>query len=169
MFNFNDWISQLSLKFYTVLLDFKSLEDDFHLSFHFLNSTFVFDIPRCTFATRCVKITVEPFIFDSTHCKLHIGNFQLDFRICVYASVIIGREWEGRGGGRPLPQALLAFSSFGYQIHGRYLWLWDCVPRHGYIQRQQIQGTINPWYKNTFEANGNLPVHTFHLLPPTKC
>ena len=34
----------------------------------------------------------------ASYCKLHIGKFQLDFWICVYASVIIGWEGEGRGG-----------------------------------------------------------------------
>ena len=34
-----------------------------HLSFRFLNSTFVFDILRCTFSIHFVKVTVEPFIF----------------------------------------------------------------------------------------------------------
>ena len=43
-------------------------------------------------------------------------------------------------------------------------WLWDCVPRHGYIQRQQIQGTIDPWYKNTFK-----PTETFQYTHFTSC
>jgi len=41
---------------------------------------------------RCILVVT------ASYCKLHMGNFQLDFWICVYASVIIGREWEGRGG-----------------------------------------------------------------------
>ena len=48
--------STIELKFYTLLLDLTSLEDVFFLtSFRFFNSTFVFDIPRCTFSTRFVK------------------------------------------------------------------------------------------------------------------
>ena len=39
---------------------------------------------------------------------------------------------------------------------------------HGCIRRQKIQGKIYPWCKDTFWKNGNLPVHTFYLLPPSK-
>ena len=140
----------------TLVLDFTS-KTCFPLIFSFFNSTFVFDIPRCTFSTRFVKITVELFIFDSTpwiklntkvivqrcyfllvlipepvvciflicelctryyldifyHSPPQIANstskiFNSTLWIFVYASVIIGEEWEGRGGNRPLPQALSA-------------------------------------------------------------
>ena len=40
----------------------------------------------------------------------------------------------------------------------------ETVFRHGRIQRQKLQGKIYPWCKDTFWKNGNLPVHTFHLL-----
>ena len=59
----------LYLKFYTLLLDFTLLEEVFftYLSVFFLNSTFVFDIPRWSFSTRFVKITQSNHsIFDST-------------------------------------------------------------------------------------------------------
>ena len=44
-----------------------SLRFVFHLSFHFFDSMFVFDIPCCTFSTRFLKITQSNnFILDST-------------------------------------------------------------------------------------------------------
>ena len=44
--------------FYTLLLDFTSLENMFTLVFWLFNSTFVhvFDLARCTFSTRFVKL-----------------------------------------------------------------------------------------------------------------
>ena len=35
-------------------------------------------------------------------------------------------------------------------IHGQNIWHWDCVFRHGCIQRHKIQGKIYPWCKDTF-------------------
>ena len=52
--------------------------------------------------------------------QTHIGNFQLDFVNFVYASVIIGEEWEGRGGNRPLPQALSAPYSLAVRFCGSF-------------------------------------------------
>ena len=44
-----------------------------------------------------------------------------------------------------IDQANLHQTSPNYQIHGRNIWHWDCVFRHGRIQRQKIQGKIYPW------------------------
>ena len=61
------FILQLNSKFYTLLLDFTSLENVFTLVFWLFNSTFVFGLARCRFSTRFVNYyIVEP-------C-----NFQLD-------------------------------------------------------------------------------------------
>ena len=54
----------------------------------------------------------------ASYCKLHIGNFQLDFvNLCLRFSDH-WRGGEGRGGDRPLPQAL---------------WLYVVVRFHGFL------------------------------------
>ena len=85
-FNCNDWILQLCLEFYTLVLDFTS-KMCFPLIFPFFNSTFVFDILRCTFSTRFVKITVEPLIFESMpRIKL---NTKVIVQRCYFLLVLI--------------------------------------------------------------------------------
>ena len=56
-------------------------------------------------------------------------------------------------------------TSPNYWIHGRNIWHWDCVFRHGCIQRHKIQGKILD-AKTHFKQTETLYIHltSFHPL-----
>ena len=63
-----------------------------------------------------------------------------------------------------IEQAIKQFSSYD-QIYCQNLRDWNHIPRHNHLQRGYIQKRLHPWHLYLLQADRNISVYTFHLMP----
>ena len=66
--------------------------------------------------------------------------------------------------GSPL-RPVFAFP-YEYKIHGRNIREWNNFPWYSGFQRREIHNRIYPRHQNSLQANGNLSIYPFYLVPP---